>query len=144
MRERNVRWGEWLANRMAQLGYATNSDLARESGVPDSVISRWRHTGSTPALEQLRRLRLPLQASLLELMVASGHLSVEEAEQAVASRPERRPRNLPEAIELDEGLPADLKHLLRSQYEAMRAVAAARALDQAPAGRGTTRSSAPG
>ena len=47
--------------------------------MPDSVLSRWRNAGTQPSLEQLRRLQQSLQASLLELLVAAGHLTPAEA-----------------------------------------------------------------
>jgi transcriptional regulator with XRE-family HTH domain len=120
-------WARWLDRRMAHLGWTTSSELARASGVPDSVISRWRSGTSQPAIEQLRRLRGPLQSSMLELMVAAGHLTVEEA--ALADQPEPEPqfRSLRDAVRRDDVLTDDLKDLLLVQYEAMVALSKARA-----------------
>lgn len=117
---------------MSLLGYRSNSDLARESGVPDSVLSRWRNVGTRPSLEQLRRLQPSLQAPLLELVVAAGHLTAEEAKLTAMSLPVRRPRDVRDAIELDRDLPPDLKHLLLSQYETMLAIARARRQEPLP------------
>lgn len=125
-------WAGWLGERMARLGYVTNSDLARAAGIPDSVISRWRTTGTKPAVEQLRRLSVPLQAPMLELLIASGYLSSDEAQVTEFADPVRRARNTREAIGMDEKLPADLKHLLLTQYDAMLAVAQARQDESAP------------
>ena len=115
-------WAAWLAARMRLLGYASNSELARASKVPDSAISRWRTSQTTPSLGQLRRLVGPLQASMLELLVAAGHLSREEAELRDVVAPVRQPRGTREAIELDDELTDDLKHLLCAQYDAMRSL----------------------
>ncbi len=119
-------WAGWLSRRMAQLGFVANSELARASGVPDSAISRWRTSGTIPTVAQLRRLVPALQAGLLELMVAAGHLSAEEAELNEVTGPVREPRTTAEAIDLDPELPDDLKHLLHVQHEAMLALARAR------------------
>lgn len=125
-------WSAWLGARMAALGFEANSDLARASGVPDSAISRWRTAGTVPAISQLRRLTGPLQAGLLEMLVAAGHLTAEEAALREVVPPVREPRGTQDAIEMDPELPDDLKHLLVLQYEAMRALARARRADEEP------------
>lgn len=119
-------WASWLGERMAHVGFVSNSDLARASGVPDSAISRWRTSGTMPSLGQLRRLVEPLQAPLLELLVAAGHLTAEEAQLREIAPPVRQPRGTRDAISIDPDLSEDLKHLLLLQYEAMRALARAR------------------
>jgi transcriptional regulator with XRE-family HTH domain len=121
-----VRWAEWLGERMQVLGFDANSDLARATGVPDSVISRWRTTGTTPSIGQLRRLQGALQMSLVELLVAAGHLSADEARITSFTVPERLSRGTRDAISQDAVLDDDLKHLLEVQYDAMVAIAAAR------------------
>jgi transcriptional regulator with XRE-family HTH domain len=121
-----ARWAHWLEERMIRLGWTTNSQLARASGVPDSVISRWRSGASQPALEQLRRLRDPLQASMLELMVAAGHVSEKEAGLADVPAPDPQFRDLRDAIRRDGQLSQDLKDLLLVQYDAMLALSRAR------------------
>jgi transcriptional regulator with XRE-family HTH domain len=128
VRRREVRsqWATWLEERMSLLGYRSNSDLARESGVPDSVLSRWRNAGTRPSLEQVGRLQPALQAPLLELLVAAGHLTPDEAKLTAMSSPVRLPRDVRDAIELEPELPDDFKHLLLNQYDAMLAVVRAR------------------
>jgi len=121
-----VRWAEFLGERMQVLGFEANSDLARATGVPDSVISRWRTTGTTPSIGQLRRLQGALQMSLVELLVAAGHLSAEEARITSFTLPERLSRGTRDAISQDAVLDDDLKHLLEVQYDAMVAIAIAR------------------
>jgi len=111
---------------MRATGFDANSDLARITGVPDSVISRWRTSGTTPSIGQLRRLQSALQISLVELLVAAGHLSADEARIRSFTQPERRARSTRDAIRLDPELGDELKHLLEVQYDAMVALARAR------------------
>ena len=119
-------WSEWLGQRMGALGFDANSDLARATGVPDSVISRWRTSGTTPSIGQLRRLPSALQVSLVELLVAAGHLTADEAGVTSFTVPARVFRGTRDAISQDRELDDDLKHLLELQYDAMLAIARAR------------------
>jgi transcriptional regulator with XRE-family HTH domain len=121
-----VRWAEWLGHRMQVLGFEGNSELARATGVPDSVISRWRTSATTPSIGQLRRLQSALQMSLVELLVAAGHLSIDEAGITSFTAPTRVSRGTRDAISQDPDLDDDLKHLLEVQYDAMLAIARAR------------------
>ena len=111
---------------MRATGFGSNSDLAKATGVPDSVISRWRTSGTTPSIGQLRRLGDALQVSLLELLVAAGHLSADEAGVTTFSPAVRVARSTRDAIRDDPDLDDDLRHLLTLQYEAMLALARAR------------------
>jgi transcriptional regulator with XRE-family HTH domain len=121
-----VAWADWLAARMRAVGFEANSDLARATGVPDSVISRWRTSGTQPSIGQLRRLQSALQVSLVELLVAAGHLSAEEARVTSFTPAERVLRGTRDAIRGDAELDDELKHLLEVQYDAMLALARAR------------------
>ncbi len=121
-----VPWAEWLSERMHVLGFEGNSDLARATGVPDSVISRWRTTGTKPSIAQLRRLQAALQVSVVELLVAAGHLTAEEARITSFTPPVRVSRGTRDAISQDRELDDDLRHLLEVQYDAMLAIARAR------------------
>jgi transcriptional regulator with XRE-family HTH domain len=123
---RDVSWADWLGQRMCALGFDANSDLARATGVPDSVISRWRTTGTTPSIGQLRRLQSALQVSLVELLVAAGHLTAAEAGVTSFTVPARVIHGTRDAISQDRELDDELRHLLELQYDAMLAVARAR------------------
>jgi transcriptional regulator with XRE-family HTH domain len=111
---------------MDEVGLPANRDLARAAGVPESVISRWRNQRVTPSIEQLRRLRTPLQVPLLELLVRAGHLEPREA--AMEDRPAVVPVRLgaAEVLASDPDLPHDLRSLLLAQYRAMVAIGRAR------------------
>lgn len=117
---------------MQATGFEANSDLARATGVPDSVISRWRTSGTTPSIAQLRRLQSALQVSLVELLVAAGHISAEEAGVTAFTPPVRVARGTRDAIRHDPELDDELKHLLEVQYDAMLALARARGGPDAP------------
>lgn len=119
-------WSAWLGERMQAVGLPANSDLARAAGIPDSAVSRWRTAGTIPSVTQLRRLVEPLQASMLELLVAAGHLTPTEAALRDVVAPTREPRSTRAAIDADADLPDDLRQLLLLQYEAMLAMARAR------------------
>lgn len=121
-------WGAFLGQRMRDCGLDTNRDLARASGVPESVISRWRNQGVTPSVEQLRRLRAPLELSILELLVAAGYLSAEEA--AVPEPvllPPAPTSGVVEALAEDDALPEPLRQSLIEHYRALVALAEHRA-----------------
>ncbi|MGN6245267.1 MAG: helix-turn-helix domain-containing protein [Motilibacteraceae bacterium] len=130
MTEQLPTWPAWLAARMELRGFRSSSELARAAGIPDSVISRWRSGASVPSVVQLRRLQGPLQVPLLTLLVAAGHLTADEVALELPPDPEPRPRDTRDAIRRDAGLSEDLRHLLEVQYDAMLAVAAARASGQ--------------
>jgi hypothetical protein len=128
-----VEWAEWLGERMLVLGFEGNSDLARATGVPDSVISRWRTSATTPSIGQLRRLQSALQMSLVELLVAAGHLTADEARVTSFTVPQRLSKGTRDAISQDQELDDDLRHLLEVQYDAMLAIARARTPTPTPA-----------
>lgn len=117
---------------MHVLGFTTSRDLAVAADVPESVISRWRTLGRQPSIEQLRRLRGPLQAPMLELLVAAGYLTAEEAALRDRPQPARAFRSTEDAIRADTQLTDDLRHLLLTQYRATVAVARARSAEAEP------------
>lgn len=78
-REINESWASYVRERMRRQKVAGPSELARASGVDQSVISRWLNEGRTPTVDALRRIAGPLETSLLDLMVAAGHITADEA-----------------------------------------------------------------
>lgn len=118
-------WGTWLDGRMAQLGVSA-TELARQAGVPDSVVSRWRRQGVRPEIALLRRIAGPLRVDLLELLVLAGHL---EAAEVVGSVPDAEHPlwvSVTDALEHAPELDDDLRQLLVQQYLAMANLTRAR------------------
>lgn len=117
-------WAGWLEGRMAALGLSATA-LSAAAGVPDSMVSRWRRQGVRPEVAQLRRLAAPLQVELLDLLVASGHLTEQEA---LRPAPPAHPGwdDAKKALGADPDVDPDLRELLLVQYEAMRTLTASR------------------
>ena len=65
----------------------TQAELARRSGRAESMVSRWLRGLTQPDVPTLRRVRPVLGVPMLELIVAAGYLSLEEAELQDAPRP---------------------------------------------------------
>ena len=58
----------------------TQAELARRSGLAESMVSRWLRGLNQPDVPNLRRVRPVLGVPMLELIVAAGYLTLEEAE----------------------------------------------------------------
>jgi transcriptional regulator with XRE-family HTH domain len=58
----------------------TQAELARRSGLAESMVSRWLRGLNQPDVPNLRRMRPVLGVPMLELIVAAGYLTLEEAE----------------------------------------------------------------
>lgn len=69
---------------MARAGYETNAPLAEDVGVAESTVGRWLK-GTPPDIDKLRKLSVALDLSVLELLVASGHIEPQEAD--LSARP---------------------------------------------------------
>jgi transcriptional regulator with XRE-family HTH domain len=65
----------------------TQAELARRSGLAESMVSRWLRGLNQPDVPNLRRVRPVLGVPMLELMVAAGYLTLEEAELEDAPEP---------------------------------------------------------
>ncbi|MCA1195101.1 helix-turn-helix transcriptional regulator [Saccharopolyspora sp. 6V] len=76
-------FGRWLASQLDRRGW-TQADLARESGLGPSVISRYMAGQSAPAIDNARTLANTLGVPLLAVLVEGGQLTAEEAQ----ARPE--------------------------------------------------------
>lgn len=68
----------FLKDAMAAVGLS-QADLARHGGVSDSDVSRWLRGATTPSIEKLRAIAPALRLRLLDLVVAAGHLTPDEA-----------------------------------------------------------------
>ncbi len=104
-------WGVFLTARMAAAGYATVSDLARDSGVHGSVISRWLTAGAVPSIPHLRRLAPILHTPVLTLVVAAGHLRTDEVDGVEGTG------DVLAAIAADSALSPEYKRFLSHGYQ---------------------------
>jgi transcriptional regulator with XRE-family HTH domain len=122
-REVNQRWATWLRRRMRSANIATPTELGRESGVDQSVISRWLNEGRTPQVDQLRKIATPLRASMLDLLVAAGYVGPDEVVADDSAGSGKFLVSIYEAIDQDEALLDEAKQHLRNQYELLLRVA---------------------
>ena len=65
----------------------TQAELARRSGLAESMVSRWLRGLNQPDVPNLRRVGPVLGVPLLELIVAAGHVTQDEAGLRDAPRP---------------------------------------------------------
>nr|ASV47107.1 transcriptional regulator [uncultured bacterium] len=107
----------------------TQAELARRSGLAESMVSRWLRGLNQPDVPNLRRVRPVLGVPMLELIVAAGYLSLEEAELQDAPEPPA-----PVRVGLStEGLTADQVRQLEGFAKFLRAQNGARAAEPDPA-----------
>jgi transcriptional regulator with XRE-family HTH domain len=76
----------------------TQAELARRSGLAESMVSRWLRGLNQPDVPNLRRVGPVLGVPMLELLVAAGHVTQDEARLRDAPRP-------PEPVRV--GIPTD-------------------------------------
>lgn len=101
----------------------TQAELARRSGLAESMVSRWLRGLNQPDVPNLRRVRPVLGVPMLELIVAAGYLSLEEAELQDAPEPPAPVRvGLP-----TDGLTADQVRQLEGFAKFLRSQNGARA-----------------
>jgi len=65
----------------------SQAELARRSGLAESMVSRWLRGLNQPDVPNLRRVRPVLGVTMLELLVAAGHVTLEEAQLRDAPEP---------------------------------------------------------
>lgn len=111
-------WPDYLRAAMKAKGYANAADLARQSGLNETQISRWMRGQGQPSLANLRRLVPALGRPMLELTVAAGHLDPDEAQ--MKTRPEppsvTEPLSVVTAISEDRELIPEAREHLLNQY----------------------------
>jgi transcriptional regulator with XRE-family HTH domain len=110
-------FGDYLVRAIDSAGM-TQAQLARATGISDSVISRWRRDESAPDLPNLRKLASALRVPLLDLAVAAGHMSPAEAR--MKDRPD--PPAAPVGAGVDPDVLAELAQASPEAIEAVRAV----------------------
>jgi transcriptional regulator with XRE-family HTH domain len=106
----------------------TQAELARRSGLAESMVSRWLRGLNQPDVPNLRRVRPVLGVPMLELIVAAGYLSLEEAELQDAPVP---PAPVRAGISVD-GLTAEQIHQLEGFATFLRAQNGVPSLAPAP------------
>jgi transcriptional regulator with XRE-family HTH domain len=72
-------WAAYLESAMRSAGL-TQAELARRTGLAESMVSRWLRGLNQPDVPNLRRVGPVLGVPMLELIVAAGYLTLEEAE----------------------------------------------------------------
>jgi len=106
----------------------TQAELARRSGLAESMVSRWLRGLNQPDVPNLRRVRPVLGVPMLELIVAAGYLTLEEAELQDAPEPPA-----PVRVGLStEGLTGDQVRQLEGFAKFLRAQNGARGEEPAP------------
>lgn len=105
----------------------TQAELARRSGLAESMVSRWLRGLNQPDVPNLRRVRPVLGVPMMELIVAAGYLSLEEAELQDAPEPPAPVR----AGLSTEGLTAEQVRQLEGFATFLRAQNGARAAESA-------------
>jgi transcriptional regulator with XRE-family HTH domain len=90
-------WAPYLESAMRGAGL-TQAELARRSGLAESMVSRWLRGLNQPDVPNLRRVGPVLGVPMLELLVAAGHVTQDEARLLDAPRP-------PEPVRV--GIPTD-------------------------------------
>lgn len=95
----------------------------RSVGLADATVLRWRD-GVEPDLRSLRRVAEALGRPLLDLLVASGYVTEEEAGGYVVPP---RSYDLLEAIQLDQSISDGEREALRQVHDAFAMVGAGKA-----------------
>ena len=109
-------WAAYLESAMRSAGLS-QAELARRTGLAESMVSRWLRGLNQPDVPNLRRVGPVLGVPMLELIVAAGYLSLEEAELRDAPQPPT-----PVRIGIStEGLTADQIHQLEGYATFLRA-----------------------
>ena len=120
-------WAAYLESAMRSAGLS-QAELARRSGLAESMVSRWLRGLNQPDVPNLRRVRPVLGVPMLELIVAAGYLSLEEAELQDAPQP---PAPVQVGIST-EGLTIDQVRQLEGFATFLRAQNGPRAVEAAP------------
>lgn len=84
-------WVGYFSRWMDERGL-TNAELARQTGLTDSAISKYRRGASVPDIESCRRIGRAIRRPLLEVLVAAGHLEPAEARLPSGKPPVPQPK----------------------------------------------------
>lgn len=106
-------WPSYLRAAMRAKNIDSASELAEKAGINRSVISQWLNDRAQPTIPNLDKLKGPLGRPLIEMMVAAGLISKEDArirELPIPAKPD-----MVDEIEqeiLDAGYPPEIEKLL--------------------------------
>jgi transcriptional regulator with XRE-family HTH domain len=110
-------WGTYLRRAMDYARIPNAAELHRRSGISESQISRWLRDQGAPDIETLRKVAKTLRRPVLEVVVAAGHLTSEEARlQDAPTVPE--PVGSRDAILTDQALSEAGRAMLLAAYDA--------------------------
>lgn len=118
-------FGAYLTQAMDAAGLS-QADLKRQTGISDSIISKWRRDQATPSIENLRLLAPVLGVTTRDLVVRAGHMLPEEvglAEPPEPPEPYRRLVSIEDEISADPDLSDRDKRLMIKMYEELLAQA---------------------
>ncbi|HVQ93306.1 MAG TPA: helix-turn-helix domain-containing protein [Mycobacteriales bacterium] len=121
-------WAAYLESAIRSSGL-TQAELARRSGLAESMVSRWLRGLNQPDVPNLRRVRPVLGVPMLELLVAAGHLTLEESQLRDTPEP---PAPVLVGIATD-GLTAEQVRQVEAYVAFLRAQSAAVVRMEAPA-----------
>lgn len=88
-------FGEWLRIQMIRSGKRA-ADIARETGLDASLVSKWTRDQALPTLGNLRRLAPALGVSFTEAAARAGHIDYDEVGATDPGEPEELPPMLAE------------------------------------------------
>lgn len=113
-------FGAYLTRAMdaARLSIA---DLERQTGINNSLISKWRLGRTVPSMENLRLLAPALRVSPMDLFVRAGHVTPEEAGLAALPEPPSPvPASAEDGIRAEPYLSDDKKEAFIALLNVMR------------------------
>lgn len=116
-------FGPYLTQAMTAAGLS-QADLARLTGISDSIISKWRRGQATPSVDNLRILAPALGMTTRDLVVVAGHMAPEEVglkEPPAPPKPPARLASLQDDINADPDLSDSDKRLMIDLYERLLA-----------------------
>lgn len=87
-RDPSSNWVDYFTGHLERLGLS-NAELARTTGLGDSVISKWRRGAAVPDVESCRKIARAFHRPLLEVLVAAGHLEPGEARLPAPEAPQK-------------------------------------------------------
>ena len=110
-------WATYLRRAMTHARVPNAAELSRRSGISESQISRWLRDVGAPDIETLRKVGKPLRRPMLEMLVAAGHITQQEAQMKDAPTVPDAPQTR-QAILDDPALSPAVRAMLLAAYDA--------------------------